>query len=109
MIEYRPGVDIELARQQWRDGSRRIERARADPALYAQLHLQVELVIAQLRRRVGQTFTLSELAETYARADDWARFVLDEADPEASPPPDASTVTDAAFHTYARGASDYAP
>src|ERR1700733_8355207 len=107
MIEYRPGVDIELARQQWRDGSRRIERVRADPALYAHLHELVGGVAGGLRRRMGEKFTLAELAEAYARADDWARFVLDEADPEASPPPEASTVTDAAFHAYARGASDY--
>jgi hypothetical protein len=109
MIEPGPVVDIELARQQWRDGSRRIERARSNPALYARFHLEVELVIAELRRRIGQTFTLTELAETYARADDWARFVLDDAEPDASPPPDASTVTDAAFYAYARSASDYTP
>ncbi len=109
MSEHRPGVDLELARQQWRDGSRRIERTRAEPALYARLHLQVELVVAELRRRIGQTFTLAELADTYAGADDWARLVLDEAEPDASPPTQASTVADAAFHVYARGASDYAP
>jgi hypothetical protein len=109
MIEHRPGVDIELARQQWQDGSRRIERTRSDPALYARLHGLVGVVTSELRRRIGQTFTLAELAETYAGADDWARFVLDEAEPEASPPPEASTVTDAAFYVYARGASDYTP
>jgi hypothetical protein len=103
-------VEIELARQQWQDGSRRIERARAEPALYAHLHMQVELVIAELRRRVGQTFTLDELAETYAGADEWARFVLDDAEePEGPPPVAASTVADAAFYVYARGASDYTP
>ena len=49
-----PVVEIELARQQWQDGSRRIERARSDPALYARLHSQVDVVIAELRRRIGQ-------------------------------------------------------
>ena len=109
MIEHRPGVDIELARQQWRDGSRRIERARADPTLYARLHGLVGVVTSELRRRIGQTFTLAELAEAYARADDWAQFVLDEAEPDASPPPEVSTLTDAAFYGYAQGASDYVP
>lgn len=102
-------MEIELARQQWHDGSRRVERARAEPARYARLHMQVELVISELRRRIGQTFTLDELAETYAGADDWARFVLDEAEPDASPPAEASTIADAAFYVYARGASDYTP
>jgi hypothetical protein len=102
-------VEIELARQQWQDGSRRIERARSDPARYGRLHGQVEVVTAELRRRIGQTFTLAELTEAYAGADDWARLVLEDAEPEGTAPPDAATLTDAAFHLYARGASDYAP
>lgn len=102
-------VEIELARQQWQDGSRRVERTRSDPALYARLHGQVGVVTAELRRRIGQTYTLAELAELYAGADDWARSALDEAEPEAPAPPEVSTVADAAFYLYARGASDYAP
>jgi hypothetical protein len=109
MIDNRPGVDLELVRQQWQDGSRRVERTRSDPARYAHLHGLVEVLISELRRRIGQTFTLAELAEAYAGADDWARFVLDEAEPEDSPPAEVSTVADAAFHTYARGALDYVP
>jgi hypothetical protein len=102
-------VEIELARQQWQDGSRRIERTRSDPALYARLHGLVGAVTAELRRRIGQTYTLAELAETYAGADNWTRSVLDEAEPDAPAPPEVSTVADAAFYLYARGASDYAP
>jgi hypothetical protein len=102
-------VEIELARQQWQDGSRRIERTRSDPAQYARLHGLVGVVTAELRRRIGQTFTLDELAETYAGADEWTRFVLDEAEPDVSPPAEASTIADAAFFLYARGASDYTP
>jgi hypothetical protein len=58
---------------------------------------------------VGQVFTLAELVDAYAGADDWARELLEEADPDAPPPAEAGTVADAAFHVYARGASDYAP
>jgi hypothetical protein len=102
-------VDVELARQHWEEGRRRIERRRSDPATYAQMHAQVELVAAELRRRVGGTFTLAELARAYDRADDWARDVLHDARGEDAPPPDTATVADAAFHLYARGASDYSP
>jgi hypothetical protein len=103
-------LDVQLARQQWEDGRRRIERARAgDPAAYERLSAQVELVAAELRRRVGQTFTLTQLAEAYDDADDWARDVLEDTRDEDAPPPEASTIADAAFHVYARGASDYAP
>jgi len=98
-------VDLELARQQWEDGNRRLEEARGDRGLLS----QVELVTAQLRARVGQTFTLQELADAYAGADLWARATLEDARPEGAPPPDAATAADAAFHLYARGATDYAP
>ena len=102
-------MEIELARQQWHEGNRRVERARSDHARFARLHLQVEFVTAELRRRIGQTFTLAELADAYAGADDWARSVLHDAEPDVSPPAEASTVTDAAFYLSARGAQDYTP
>jgi hypothetical protein len=104
-----PPVDLELARQQWHDGSRRIERARSEPSRYALLHQQVEIVVGELRRRIGQTFLLTELADLYAGVDDWARAVLDGADPDGPPALEVATVVDAAFYVYARGASDYAP
>ena len=104
-----PVVDVVLARQQWQEGSRRLEDARTDPARYARLHREVELVAADLRRRIGLTFTLEELAGAYAGADDWARALLFDAAPEDAPPPEAALAADAAFHLYARGASDYSP
>jgi hypothetical protein len=102
-------MDLELARQQWEDGSRRIEELRADAHRYRTLLEQVDLVLGELRKRVGQTFTMSELADAYAGADDWARDAVDLADPDAPPPPDIPAVAGAAFHQYARGATDYRP
>ncbi len=102
-------MDVRLARQQWEDGRRRLERLRTDPPAYARLSAQVELVLAALRLRVGQTFTLAELAAAYDDADDWARELLHGAREEDAPPPDTATVADAAFQVYARGASDFVP
>ena len=102
-------LDVQLARQHWEDGRRRIEQARSDPSAYARLNAQVELVASELRKRVGQTFTLEELAGAYDRAEEWARDLLHEAREEDAPPPETATVADAAFHRYARGASDYTP
>jgi hypothetical protein len=102
-------VDVQLARQHWEDGRRRVEQAQSNPSMYARLNTDVELVAHELRKRVGQTFTLAELAAVYDRAEDWARELLYDARDEDAPPPETSTVTDAAFHRYARGASDYAP
>jgi hypothetical protein len=102
-------LDVVLARQQWEEGRRRIERARSDPVAYARLASQVELVASELRRRLGLTFTLADLARAYDGAEEWARDVLEDARDEGAPRPDTATIADAAFHVYARGASDYAP
>ena len=102
-------MDIELARQQWQDGQRRIEATRGDSARHGRLIEQVDVVAQGLRQRVGQVFTLAELADAYDGADEWARALIDEADPEAAPAGEPGTVADAAFHFYARGAADYRP
>jgi hypothetical protein len=102
-------VDLDLARQQWADGERRVEAARPDPRRYVGLRGQVDVVVAGLRKRVGQVFTLDELAGAYDGADEWARSLIDDADPEGTPSSEPGTVADAAFHAYARGAADYSP
>jgi hypothetical protein len=102
-------VKLELARQQWSDGNRRVEASRGEPAQYARLRDQVDVVTQELRRRLGQTYTLDELATAYDRADDWALLALHDSLPDGSPPPDSALVADAAFHAYARGAADYVP
>jgi hypothetical protein len=101
-------MDVELARQQWDDGDRRVQSLRRDRKRYGEVLAEVDSVVADLRRRVGQTFTLADLADVYDGADDWARELLDERFPDTVPH-EPGTVTDAAFHVYARGASDYRP
>ena len=98
-------MEVELARQHWRDGLRRIESSPDS----ARLLMQVDVITSGLRQRVGQVFTLAELADAYDGADDWARSLLDDVDPEAPPVTEPGTVADAAFHLYARGAADYRP
>jgi hypothetical protein len=102
-------VELELARQQWDDGRRRVERTRHDPPRYAHLHEQVDLVTAELRRRIGASYSLDELVDLYAGADDWAAALLHEAASPGAPQPEAALAADAAFYAYARGATDYAP
>lgn len=104
-----PDPELELARQQWADGDRRVDAARGEPSRHALLLEQVDVVVGGLRERVGQVFTLTELARAYEGADDWVRSLLDDAGPEAPPATGPGTIADAAFHLYARGASDYRP
>ena len=66
-------------------------------------------VVAALRRQVGQIFTLAELADAYDGADIWTGGLLDDANPDEAPAAEPGTVADAAFHFYARGATDYHP
>jgi hypothetical protein len=102
-------MDVELARQQWEDGRRRVERAQPDSPDSRRFARGVDLVVAELRQRLGGTFTLAELADMYPEAGEWARDLLYDARDEDEPPPDTATVTDAAFQQYARGALDYRP
>jgi hypothetical protein len=95
-------VAVEHARQQWEEGHRRLQSYSADRALFLQLLAQVNAVVDELNRRVGQTFTLAELADAYREADRWIYEVL-------GPGRQLTIVQDAAFHLYARGAVDYAP
>jgi hypothetical protein len=100
---------IEIARQEWEDGSRRLERAREDGARYRQLLALLELVADELRKRIGQTYTLRELVAVYGDSEHWAREVLDERAPAPGWPRDLTLVLAAAFDAYQRGAVDYEP
>jgi hypothetical protein len=102
-------VDLASARHDWEDGHRRFERACRDHAHAARLRHQSDLVSAELRRRVGGTFTLAELAGVYAGADTWIRQVIEEHAPTPGWARTVAMVGDAAFHVYARGAVDYTP
>jgi len=97
-------AEVESARREWAEGHRRLLDER-DERLLA----QVDVVAAELRRRVGGTFTLRELAEAYAGAERWSRVVVAEHAPAPGWPRTLSLVEAAAFHQYARGAQDYEP
>jgi hypothetical protein len=98
---------LQLARQEWEEGHRRLESHRDDRRSYERLLGQLELVGDELRKRVGQTYTLAELADAYADADRWARELLEERAAAPGWSRDVSLLLAAAFHTYQRGAMDY--
>ena len=101
-------ADVESAKLEWEDAYSSLVEAAHDPSREDDLRRQLEAVMGELRRRLGGTFTLRELASEYIRADVWARTALAEAEvPGWSRT--MSLVEGAAFHLYARGAVDYAP
>jgi len=98
-------VAVQNARLQWEDGYRRLREHASDRATYQRLLAQVDVLTGELNRRVGQTFTLAELAAAYDEADRWLLEVL----PPGAGAVQLGLVEDAAFHLYARGAVDYEP
>jgi gamma-glutamyl:cysteine ligase YbdK (ATP-grasp superfamily) len=87
---------------QWREGERRLvdtpEPARAD------LERSVDTVVEELRKRLGSSFVLDELADLYGEGTDWATELA----VRQGAGTDAATVVDAAFARYAREASNFA-
>jgi hypothetical protein len=100
---------VESARRDWAEAHRELEASSDDSARYRALLDQVDVVAAELRRRVGQTFTLEQLADEYSRAERWSREALSDAGAPAWWPRSLTVVEGAAFHDYARGAVDYEP
>ena len=102
-------TQIEVTRHEWEEGTRRLEATRDDPRRYRQLLQLLELVLGELRKQIGQRYTLQELVDAYADSERWAREVLEERAPNPGWPRDLTTVLAAAFDAYQRGAMDYEP
>jgi hypothetical protein len=100
---------VASARREWEEGSRRFSEEARDPARADVLHEQLDAVTVELRRRVGGSFTLAELADAYAGADRWLLHAVGERTPTQGWARTASLAADAAFHAYSRGAQDYEP
>jgi hypothetical protein len=96
-----------LLQEEWAEGDRALEAERQDRSRYTRLLEQVEIVTDELRKRVGQTYTLDELARAYRAADRWGREVVEERAPSPGWPRDLALVLAAAFYVYQRGAVDY--
>jgi hypothetical protein len=93
---------VENALYQWREGERRVGNA-PEPA-QADLQTAVDAVVEGLRRRLGSSFVVDELANLYGADTDWALEVARRNRAGG----DAATVVDAAFAQYVREAKDFA-
>ena len=93
---------LENALFQWREGERILART-SEPAR-SDLEVAVDAVVEELRRRLGSSFVVAELADLYAEGTDWATGIAW----RHAAGGDATAVVDAAFNRYAREASDFA-
>jgi hypothetical protein len=97
-------------RRDWADGERRLAAARTrDPARAVAYDRVCAELRRTLRRRVGQTFSLNDLAQVYARSATWSRDVAQRAAPGSAYAHDLSVTADAVFAEAARQASDWTP
>lgn len=91
---------------QWEEGYRKLQAARSEPQVYRVLGRHVVMVEDELRKRLGSSFSIDELATLYRDAD-WALDLTMGTAPGQSPLLDSSTVIDAAFYLYMREAVDF--
>lgn len=100
---------LEVVRSEWEDGYRRFRELSRDRIASDRLNLQLEVVTDELRKQIGQTFTLEDLANKYQAADEWVRTAVSERAATPGWPRTLAIVQDTAFHLYQRGAVDYTP
>jgi hypothetical protein len=87
---------IENALFEWEEGEARTRDSR-------HLDRAARLVVQELRRRLGGSFTLDELADLYGEGTDWLTDMLLQRFGS-----ETTTAVNAGFFRYARLASDYA-
>lgn len=99
-------ASFELVQQEWKQGERRA--AEAPPGQHAAIDGVVDALVAELRRRLGSTFTVDELVGLYDRGTSWCMEIAFAIAPGAPWAWDPRTTADAAFARYVREAQDYA-
>jgi hypothetical protein len=92
---------LENALFQWRGGERRLTDAAGSER--RRLESAVDALVPELRKRLGSSFSVGELADYYAESTDWALELAQ----RHTEPADAADAVDAAFGRYAREAADY--
>lgn len=97
---------FENAIYQWQQGERRLQAA--PPGRRALLERVVDVLVAELRRRLGGRFSSEELTQLYEQGTSWCLQVAMDTAPDDPWAWDSGVVVDAAFGRYLREAGDYA-
>ena len=99
---------VENAIFQWEEGHDKLRQANRDSSAQRSMNRSVSAIHAELRRRLGASFRIEELAALYNEGTDWCLAVALEMAPPGAPAPDPAATTDGAFYLYMREASDFA-
>jgi hypothetical protein len=102
-----PESIVDYARSRWEEGELRVQRCAPDSSRRDILEQVVEAIMQELERCIGQTFTSIELARLQDASEPWCTRIAHEVAPGAPFAWELDTVQNAAFHRYARRASDY--
>jgi hypothetical protein len=102
-------ADVQSARLEWEDARRELDTALRDPARADALAAQLDVVLWELRKRMGSTYTLRELGAEYRRSEAWVREAVGEHAAAPGWPLTLAMVEGAAFHVMSLGAVDYEP
>lgn len=98
---------VEYARSRWEEGELRLQRVASDSRRRDVLEAVVDALLDELEKQVGQVFTTLELSAVQDRSEAWCTRIAHEVAPGAPFAWDLDIVQNAAFHRYARRASDY--
>jgi hypothetical protein len=99
-------MSFENAIYQWQQGERRLKDA--PPERRPTLERVVEVLVGELRRRLGGRFSAQELVDLYGGSTAWCLQLAMKTAPEDPWAWAAGVVVDAAFARYLREAADYA-
>jgi hypothetical protein len=99
-------MSFETALYQWQQGERRLQAAPEERTRL--LERVIDVLVAELRRRLGGRFDAQELSDLYDSGTSWCLQVAMRVAPDDPWAWEAGIVTDAAFGRYLRDAADYA-
>lgn len=97
---------FDLAYQQWYSGNQLLERVEGVKRIAVER--VCDELLAELRRRLGGTFTTDELVALYDQGTSWCLDIAVATAPGAPWAWDERLVADATFHRYVREAQDFA-
>ena len=83
-------MSIQTARDDWERAASELEAQSKESRRRQQLLDAIDAVTAELRARVGQTYTLEELVDAYGESDRWGRDAIWERAPYEGWPRDVT-------------------